>query len=56
MDRRNAGHHLERDARRGQQLRLLAAPAKHEGIAAFEAHHAFAFARFGQQQRVQLIL
>ena len=54
MDRGNPWHHFERDARRSQRLRLLAAAAEHEGIAAFEAHHAFACEGFGQQQRIQL--
>ena len=56
MERRNSRHHLERNARLRQHLRLLAAAPKHVGIAAFEAHDAFAFARFGHQQRIQLLL
>ena len=48
--------HFEGDARGGQHLRLFAAPAEDEGVAAFEAHHALAFARLGQQQRIQLRL
>ncbi len=53
MHGRHAGHDLERDARRSQCLGLLAAAAKHEGIAALEPHHTFAFAGLGQQQSIQ---
>jgi len=35
-----------------QGLGLLAAAAKHEGITTLKAHHAFAFAGLGQQQRI----
>ena len=54
MDRGDACNHFERNARRSQHFRLLAAAAKHERIASFEAHNAFAFAGLGQQQGIQL--
>ena len=39
------GHDLERHARRGERLRLLAAATEHERIAALEPHDALALPR-----------
>ena len=43
--RGDAGHDLERDARRAQRLRLLAAAAEHERVAALQPHDAARRAR-----------
>jgi hypothetical protein len=47
VHRRHPRHYFERDARRGQHFGLFATAAKHEGIAAFETHHAFPFEGLG---------
>ena len=52
----DAGHHLAGDAGCGQGLRLLAAAAEDERVAALQAHHALAFAGEPHQQFVDLLL
>ena len=52
----HARHDLERDARRGERLGLLAAAAEHERVAALEAHHALARPAQLDEQRVDLLL
>ena len=53
---RHAGHDLERHARRGQRLRLLAAAPEHERVAALQPHDAPAGAAELDEQRVDLLL
>ena len=52
----DAGDDLERDAGLAQQLRLLAAAAEHERVAALEAHDAPARAGVLEQERVRGLL
>ena len=54
--RRDAGHHLERDAGGRERFRLLAAAPEDERVAALEANDAFALARLGDEQVVDLLL
>ncbi len=53
---RDAGHHREGDTFIGQHFQLLAATAKHKGIAPFQPH--YPVARFGErnQQAIGLLL
>ena len=52
----NAGHHLEGDACRFQQLQLLPPPAKEEGVAALEPHHPLVLLGLAQKDPVDLLL
>ena len=52
----DAGHDLERDARRAQRERLLAAAAEHERVAALQAHDAPARPGALEHQRLGLLL
>ena len=54
--RRDARHHLERDARLFQAQGLFAATAEYEGVAPFQAHHAAAATHQAHQELVDLIL
>ncbi len=54
--RGDARHQLGLDAVAGQVQRLLAAPAKHQGVPSLETHHPLACAGQGQQQGVDLLL
>ena len=53
---RNAGHDFERYSRGAQGLRFLGAAAEDERVPAFEAHDAFALARFKHGERFDLFL
>ncbi len=52
----NAGHHLEGDAVRLQELQFLAATAEYERVAALQPHHAAASERVLEHQRMDLFL
>ena len=54
--RRNAGNHLERDARFGCRLQLLATTTEDKRVAPFQAHHGLARFRSGNQHLVGVVL
>jgi hypothetical protein len=49
-------HNLEWDTRIGDDLRLLSASTKHEGISALQPNNLLSFARFLDQQRINFLL
>ena len=55
-DGRNPGHDFKRNFRRREFLGFFAAAPKNIRIAALQPHDAFALARFGNHERVELIL
>ena len=52
----DARHHLERHARSGQGLQLVAATAKDKRVAPLQAHHPLAHLAQAHQQRVDVLL